>query len=172
LGSGLLLLSQPNELIFYKGLLRSIRGYKRLENELAIITVFSGTYIMNESYWQTKVDILCDKKGEDNEVDFKKNVSEDTDRLKEHINAMANNQSGGIFVFGIDKDFAVSSALPDNDKIEKHLTSLARDTQEPALTVQIHHLTRNGSKIVGVEILSPETRPVFIKDRAPFGGSG
>ena len=132
--------------------------------------VITGAYIMNEAYWQSKVNLLCDKKGEDNEVDFKKSLSEDNDRLKEHINAMGNNQNGGIFVFGIDKDWSVSTEQLDTDKIIKHLTNLSRDTQEPALTIHIHHLTRKGSSLIGIEILPAETRPVFIKDRAPLGG--
>ncbi len=125
---------------------------------------------MNQQYWQNKVDILCSKKGEDNEVDFKKTLSEDNDRLKEHINAMGNNPNGGLFVFGIDKDFEVSNDSIDTDKIIKHITYLAGDTQEPALNIQIHHLTREGISLIGTAILPPETRPVFIKDRSPLGG--
>ena len=125
---------------------------------------------MNEAYWQSKIDILCDKKGEDNDVDFKKNLSEDNERLKEHINAMGNNSNGGVFVFGINKDWSVSSDMLETDSIVKHMTNLSRDTQEPGLTVQVHHLTRKGSHLIGIEILPPETRPVFIKDRAPMGG--
>lgn len=125
---------------------------------------------MNTSYWQGKVDTLCEKKGEDNEVDFKENLSEDGERLKEHVNAMANNANGGIFVFGINKHCEVTKEIIDTDNIVKHFTNLAQDTQDPSLTVRVQHLLREQKPLLGIEILPPDTRPVFIKDRAPLGG--
>jgi ATP-dependent DNA helicase RecG len=125
---------------------------------------------MKTAYWQSKLQFLFQQKGEDQELDFKSNLSENKERLKEHINAMANNENGGMFVLGVGKDFSISTEILNTDQLTRHLSSLARDTQEPALTVQIHELSYNGSILLGIEIIPPGTRPVFIKDRAPLGG--
>ncbi len=58
--------------------------------------------------WERILAEAITRKVEPNELDFKEALSEDIDRLKEHINAMGNLQGGGMFVFGVTNSFKVS----------------------------------------------------------------
>ena len=57
-------------------------------------------------------------KTELNELDWKSGLSENTERLSEHISAFANIRGGGFLVFGIDNEGRCrSTSKNDGDKI-------------------------------------------------------
>lgn len=55
--------------------------------------------MINSQSWQKLVQVKFENKAETSNIDFKKDLSEDLERLKEHINAFGNTTGGGLFVF-------------------------------------------------------------------------
>lgn len=129
--------------------------------------------MLNSINWLPLVEAALTNKSETNEIDFKKEVSEEkNERLKEHINAFGNHHpAGGLFVFGICRDFTFSSDPLDQEAIIKKVTSLANDSQMPPLRAVVHHLTIRGHNVLGVEICPGSKCPVFIKGRDPWSGA-
>lgn len=122
--------------------------------------------------WQSKVLTAFQQRTETTEVDFKEDLTDDGERLREHINAFGNSRAGGIFVFGIRPDFAPSTITINQEATIKRITDLARDTQEPALNVDVIHIQIEGRTHLGVIIYPGRQQPVFIKDRSPLSGQG
>ncbi len=118
--------------------------------------------------WQERVKVAFQNRAETSEIDFKLSLSEDNERLKEHINGFGNLPSGGLLVFGVNHNFSLTTESIDKDKIIQRLTNLARDTQVPPLQTSVHHLEINGQSVLGIEILPGIQLPVFIKDRKPW----
>ncbi len=120
------------------------------------------------SYWKSKVEAALKNRSESNELDFKKDLSEDAERLKEHVNAFGNTSGGGLFVFGVCKDFTFSNEQLNYDAIIERVTQLARDNQSPALQAVVHDLSVNSQNLLAIEILPGAKLPVFIKGRDPW----
>lgn len=81
------------------------------------------------SYWTSKVELALKNRAESNELDFKEDLSEDAERLKEHVNAFGNTSGGGLFVFGVCRDFSFHKEQVNHDAIIERVTQLARDNQ-------------------------------------------
>lgn len=126
--------------------------------------------IKDHAYWEGVTAKALQSRTENNEIDFKEDLSEDQDRFKEHINAFGN-EDGGIFVFGVKKDFTIPKNRSDFDAIAKRVADIAKDTQVPPLRVEIHTFHKGSQMLLGIHILPGERKPVFIKDRSPWGGS-
>ena len=103
-------------------------------------------------------------------IDFKEALTEDQERIKEHINAFGNLDCGGFFVFGITNTFSATAKQLDCGKIAERMTNLAHDTQAPPLNCTTFTIkTKLGDKLV-VHVKSGSRRPVFIRGRDPWGG--
>lgn len=124
-------------------------------------------------YWVNQIQNAFSNRRETNEVDFKLLLSENVDRLKEHINAFGNNDAGGVFVFGISKTF---NPIPQQDTQQevhfKTLSNLAGDSQIPPLTVESSTVSLDGKEYHYLYIHPGNENPVFLKDRSPLGGTG
>lgn len=120
-------------------------------------------------FWKKLIEEALQNKGEYNFLDFKLNLSEHNERLKEHINAFGNLERGGCFVFGV-KDFT-PIGVTEQEKVITKIAHLAKDTQEPALGIDAFPLEVMGITLLCIHVLPGTSRPVFIKDRAPLGGS-
>ena len=83
---------------------------------------------------------------------------------------MAHCTGGGALVFGVNTRFQKSDRNLNSEEIIARITILAHDTQEPPLGVEVHQISTNLGKLLCLHILPPKTRPVFIKDKSPFGG--
>ena len=101
-------------------------------------------------------------------MDFKKDLSEDTERFKEHINAFGNTAGGGLFVFGVNRDFTLSEETLEQEPIIKKIVSLANDSQVPPLRALVHHLQVQDKVLLGIEIPVCSQLPVFIRSRDPW----
>ncbi|MFA6036811.1 MAG: ATP-binding protein [Legionellales bacterium] len=120
-------------------------------------------------FWENLIKDAIHSKAEYNFLDFKKALSEDNERLKEHINAFGNLERGGCFVIGVDQYIPVG--LSDNwDETIKRISSLAKNSQEPSLDVNVFPLSIENKKLLCLHILPAKSKPVFINDRAPLGG--
>ena len=118
--------------------------------------------------WKEKIEAAFRNRSETNEVDFKRDLTEDSERLKEHINAFGNSPSGGVFVFGVSRDFAINPAPLKNEEISERISCVARDSQKPPLQTNVFHVTIEGKDLLVVEVLPATTSPVFIRSRDPW----
>lgn len=126
----------------------------------------------DRTQWIENIRNAFTKRLEANEIDFKEDLSEDNDRLIEHLNAFGNSDFGGVFVFGVNRKFVVLDKLLDHEKISERLTNLARDSQSPSLAVETFFCDLEGRSLLTVYVKPGVPLPVFIKSRLPFGGSG
>lgn len=124
----------------------------------------------NEQFWKQLVEEALYSQAEYTFLDFKLNLSEQNERLKEHINAFANLERGGCFVFGVEK-FVPVGIQQNWDEIIRKVAHLARDTQEPSLSTHAFPVEIGNKKLLCIHISSGLSKPVFIKDRAPLGGA-
>ncbi len=125
--------------------------------------------LTDKQFWKSHIEEALTNKAEYNFLDFKLDLSNKNERLKEHINAFGNLEIGGCFVFGVD-DFVPVGIKEDGDPIIQRVTHIASNTQEPKLNVEIFSVTINSKQLLCLHILSGSSKPVFIKDRAPLGG--
>ena len=123
----------------------------------------------DKQFWITLVNEALQHRAEYNNLDFKLKLTDKNERIKEHINAFGHLERGGCFVFGVE-NYTPVGIQEDWDNITQKMAHLARDTQEPKLTVDAFPLDINGKKLLCVHILSGISKPIFIKDRAPMGG--
>ncbi len=129
------------------------------------------TALTDEQFWQQTISEALLNRAEYNFLDFKRNASEKTERLKEHINAFGNLQTGGCFVFGVDDDFSIIGIDAEWDELIKRITHIAQNTQEPPLTVNAFGLSVDSKNLLCMHVLPSLTKPVFIQGRAPLGGA-
>jgi len=59
----------------------------------------------------------------------------------------------------------------DWDSLIQKVTHIAKDTQEPSLRLDVFGLEIEGKKLLCIHVLPSASKPVFIKDRAPLGGT-
>ncbi len=122
------------------------------------------------TFWKQLIEEALESRAEYNFLDFKLNLSEKNDRLKEHINAFGNLERGGCLIFGV-KDFTPVGIQDDVNSIIQRITNLAANTQEPSLHINAFPLEIFDKILLCIHILPTDSKPVFIKDRAPLGGS-
>lgn len=127
--------------------------------------------LSDKKFWEQLIIQALNSKAEYNYLDFKLDLSNHNERLKEHINAFGNLERGGCFIFGV-KNFNPVGLQEDADKIIQKITQLADSTQVPSLHIDTFPLSYDEKQLLGIHILPGASRPVFIKDRAPLGGTG
>lgn len=123
----------------------------------------------DRNYWAEIVNDALLNKAEYNFLDFKLQLSETNERLTEHINAFGNLERGGCFVFGV-SDYIPRDIEGKWDEITQKITSIAHNSQEPSLNVDVFPIQVPTCKLLCIHVLSGKTKPVFIKNRAPLGG--
>jgi ATP-dependent DNA helicase RecG len=150
-----------------------IRGYQRSDSYFKKFLIKTEGYIFmfkDRAYWDRLLNETLRNRVEVNDLDFKEKVSENKDRFKEHINAMGNTVGGGLFVFGMSK-FRKVELTDSEQSIIDFVTNIARDTQEPPLPVEVYRLNSEQGPLLCIHVNEGAKKPVFIKDRAPFGGA-
>ncbi len=125
----------------------------------------------DKAYWEARLHECLTSRVEQNDLDFKADVSEEKERLREHVNAMGNTSGGGLFVFGVSR-FKKVTISSSEQTIQDTLSNVARDCQEPPLAIEIHRLESQLGPLLCIHVLEGTTKPVFLKDRSPLGGAG
>ena len=102
-----------------------------------------------------------------NELDWKEALSEDKERLKEHLSAFANRSGGGYIVFGI-KDSAEVLGIADTEGklIISKLGSLAREGIEPIIQVEHFPFEFRGRELLIVYIPESIEKPVHKRGKS------
>lgn len=124
----------------------------------------------DKTFWKQLIEDALKSKAEYGFLDFKLNLSDKNERLKEHVNAFGNLERGGCFVFGV-KEFIPIGLQENSDIIIQKITNLATSSQEPSLHIDAFPLEVHGKQLLCIHILPSASKPVFIKDRAPLGGT-
>lgn len=96
-----------------------------------------------------------------NELDWKASLSEDTDRLAEHLMAFANYPDGGSLVFGVaDTGQSVGIEQTEIAKIINTLANLGRDSVEPPIAIDHAVIDFDGGNLLLVHIPEQTVKPV------------
>lgn len=102
-----------------------------------------------------------------NEVDWKARLSDNKERLTEHLMAFANYPSGGTFVFGINNDgLAIGISAEEIAQIIGTLTNLGRDAVEPALALDHAAVEFRGDCILLVHVTEQQIKPVHRRGKS------
>lgn len=126
--------------------------------------------LSDKEFWKKLIEEALSNKAEYNFLDFKLDLSEKNERTKEHINAFGNLERGGCFVFGV-KDFKPIGVNSPGDDLVMKIGNLAKNTQEPSLSIDAFPLAIDRKQLLCIHVLPSASSPVFIKDRAPLGGT-
>ena len=105
---------------------------------------------------------------ETNEIDWKVKLSENKDRLTEHLIAFANNPNGGYLVFGVGDGDGHLEAVNQDDvaKIVNTLANLGRDAVEPPLVIDHAVVTFRDAAILLVSISEQHNKPVHRRGKS------
>ncbi len=105
---------------------------------------------------------------ETNELDWKVRLSDNKDRLIEHLIAFANNPNGGYLVFGIaDEDGHIEPILKENvSEIVNRLANLGRDSIEPPLVIDHAVINFENQPILIVHIPEQSNKPIHRRGKS------
>lgn len=105
---------------------------------------------------------------ETNEVDWKISLSENKDRLIEHLIAFANHSNGGYLVFGINNSNANLEPINQEDvaEIVNRLANLGRDAIEPPLVIDHAVVSFRDVPILFVCIPEQSNKPVHRRGKS------
>lgn len=102
-----------------------------------------------------------------NELDWKVRLSDQSERLVEHLMALANHANGGYLVFGISNNGQVDGV--DQASIEKIINTLAnlgRDALEPPLTLDHCVVEFHNTPLLLVHIPEADVKPVHRRGKS------
>lgn len=98
---------------------------------------------------------------EKNELDWKTDLSSNSDKLAQHISAFANYSGGGFFVFGINNDgFPVGIKELDYYETIKRIGNIARDGVMPSVVTDHSILSYEGKELLFIYIPESPDKPI------------
>ena len=101
-----------------------------------------------------------------NELDWKLKLSEDSERLTQHLSAFANQRAGGYFAFGVDPDGRLVGVSADQTKENVgRLGNIARDGLEPPQRIDHAVETIHGVAILFVHVFASTQQPVHVRGK-------
>lgn len=103
-----------------------------------------------------------------NELDWKSDLSDKSERLAQHISAFANYPYGGILVFGVHDDGSLFSLPKEHiDEIVKKIGNIAHHNLSNH--VQIEHAVLNfkGENLLFIYIPEEQVKPVHLRGKDP-----
>jgi ATP-dependent DNA helicase RecG len=121
---------------------------------------------MTNKYWITSVLNILEQSlrpvpHEVNELDWKTSLSEDKDRLSEHLMAFANYPDGGSLVFGVaDTGQPIGIEQSEVAQIINTLANLGRDSVEPPIAIDHAVIDFEGANLLLVHIPEQTVKPV------------
>ena len=121
--------------------------------------------------WAKKALELLEKsvtppRSEMNELDWKISLSEDRERITEHLSAFANYAGGGFMVFGVSNS-GQFKILNDEEvqKILTHLSNVCREGLEPPITIDYSIEEHAGFNLLFIHVLESPAKPVCIRGK-------
>ena len=119
--------------------------------------------------WQEKALILLDKSlkpvpQELNEIDWKGGLSDDKERLAQHICAFSNLLGGGVLVYGVNNDASfVDLAQEKIELIVNRLDNIAQNRM--FIPIQLEHvvLEYDGHALLFIYIPESREKPMYLR---------
>ncbi|MDP2887114.1 MAG: ATP-binding protein [Ignavibacteria bacterium] len=103
---------------------------------------------------------------EPNELDWKSRLSDDSERLAQHISAFANRENGGFIYFGIENDGTIVGIGKDqSQQTSKQLGNIAREGVEPGVVLDHCIMEIGGKPILAVYVQESLQKPVNVRGR-------
>ena len=101
-----------------------------------------------------------------NELDWKSDISDKSDRIAQHISAFANNINGGYLVFGLNNDASFCSLNKDKtDEIIKKIGNIARNNITPPIAIEHNITIFDSNEILIVKIPEATNKPVYLRGK-------
>ncbi len=99
-----------------------------------------------------------------NEIDWKLDLSPNTERLAQHLSAFSNYDGGGFLVFGVDSGEVIGVDNNQCTKIIAVLGSIARQNLIPSIILD-HVVTEiHGKNLLFVKISEAQDRPIHLRN--------
>lgn len=103
---------------------------------------------------------------ERNELDWKSALSENTEKLAQHLSAFSNLDGGGYLAFGIANDGSPSPLNRDAmDQVVQRLGQIARNGVEPPVELDHTILEHRGNPVLLIHIPEHPSRPVHLRGK-------
>lgn len=100
------------------------------------------------------------------ELDWKSDLSTNTDRLAQHISAFCNHQGGGMFAYGINDDATFSELSKEQiENIVKRLGNIAHNNLSNAIDIDHALLDYEGHSILFVYVPEQREKPIYIRGK-------
>ncbi|MES2616227.1 MAG: ATP-binding protein [Bdellovibrionota bacterium] len=110
---------------------------------------------------------LYPKPQELNELDWKSALSENKERLKEHLSAFANYPGGGYLVFGVsDEGKIIGVDEGTKREIENQIGNLAAQALEPRVQISPFQFQEKNKNLFIIEIKESAEKPVHIRGKS------
>jgi len=101
---------------------------------------------------------------EKNELDWKADLSEKSDKLAQHISAFANQSGGGFFVFGVNNNgVPVGVRNHDYPEIIKRLGNIARESVVVSVAIDHSILDYQGKELLFVFVPESSDQPIYTR---------
>lgn len=101
-----------------------------------------------------------------NELDWKSDISDKSDRIAQHISAFANNINGGYLIFGLNNDASFCSLNKDKtDEIIKKIGNIARNNITPPIAIEHNITTFDSNEILIIKIPEATNKPVYLRGK-------
>lgn len=101
---------------------------------------------------------------EKNELDWKADLSEKSEKLAQHISAFANHPGGGFFVFGVNNDgVPVGVRNHDYPEIIKRLGNIARESVVASVAIDHSILDYQGKELLFVYVPESLDKPIYTR---------
>ena len=99
-----------------------------------------------------------------NEIDWKTNLSDKSDRLAKHISAFANTSGGGYLAFGINNNGDPEPlSKEDMDLIIQKLGNMARNNLAQPIAIDHAVITYNEHPVLLIHIPEHQDKPVYLR---------
>lgn len=101
-----------------------------------------------------------------NEIDWKSDLSDKSERIAQHISAFSNTPNGGYLVFGIDDNGVPFSLTKQKmDEIVKKISNIARNNLAQPIAIEHESIEFEGKSILIVYIPEHQEKPVHLRGK-------
>jgi len=103
-----------------------------------------------------------------NEIDWKLDLSPNTERLAQHLSAFSNYDRGGFLAFGIDDGKIIGVDNEQCTKIVNTLGNIARQNIVPPITIDHAIVVYQGKNILFIKISEAKDRPIHLRSGSVY----
>lgn len=125
--------------------------------------------IMIEEWRERAIRLLSkslDTRQESNELDWKTQLSDNSERIAEHLSAFANHNDGGFLVFGVSEDGTLKELdKPEADGIIKKIGNISSNKLTPSFSVEHGIELFRDVNLLFIYIPEYQSKPVCVRGK-------